>query len=198
MYTFKRWILSYVNYLSIKNKLSQDGCVGRCWVSISPQLGHLLAAGGGPWPKEMGGTPKWTSRTWGDRVGGRIGGRTGLVPLRPGRSGEAGGRRYPGGAGEEWRAFAPPTQARGAYWAPSPVLCPPTLPFPPAAGHRKEAEGNSREAGGRGPLGGVAEEQRGIASPTRAQEACWAPRWGRPPSETRGEGHAWAPSVPWA
>ena len=30
---------------------------------------------------------------------------------------------------------------------------------------------------------------------TRTQEACWAPRWGPPPSETRGWRQAWAPSV---
>ena len=41
---------------------------------------------------------------------------------RPGRSGEAGGRGplrpQTGGAGEERRAFAPPTQAQEACWAP--------------------------------------------------------------------------------
>ena len=31
---------------------------------------------------------------------------------------------------------------------------------------------------------------------TGAQEACWVPRWGPQPSETRGRRHAWAPSVP--
>ena len=52
--------------------------------------------------------------------------------------------------------------------------------------------GRSGEAGGWGPLGGVAEERRAFALPPRAQEACWAPRWGPLPSETRVGGHTWA------
>ena len=43
--------------------------------------------------------------------------------------------------------------------------------------------------------GGVGEEQRVFASPTRAQETCWAPRWGTLSSDTRVTRNAWVPSV---
>ena len=39
-------------------KKKKDGGVGRCRVSVSPQLGRLLAAWGNLMPKETGGTPK--------------------------------------------------------------------------------------------------------------------------------------------
>ena len=42
---------------------------------------------------------------------------------------------------------------------------------------------------------GAGKEQRVFASPTWALEACWAPRWAPPPSETRGGRHTWGPSV---
>ena len=55
-------------------------------------------------------------------------------------------------------------------------------------GHRREG-GEIRRGRWEG-----ASRTRG-ALPTRAQAACWAPRWGPLPSETRGGRHAWAPSV---
>ena len=87
----------------MKEGWSQDSSVGRCGVSISPQLGHLLATGGGSMPKETGGTPERTGCVgpWGHRKEAER------------RTGEAGGRGPPrpqtGGAGEERRVFAPPT-----------------------------------------------------------------------------------------
>ena len=61
-------------------------------------------------------------------------------------------------------------------------------------GHRREA-GQIRRGRRKGPsqTGGAAEERRAFALPTGAQEACWAPRWGPLPSETRGGGHTRAP-----
>ena len=59
----------------------------------------------------------------------------------------------------------------------------------PGESNRGRWEGPSRTRG-------VGEEQRVFAPPTWAQEACWAPRWGPPPCETRGTRNSWAPSVP--
>ena len=44
-------------------------------------------------------------------MGRRSAGQTGSAPLRPGRSGEAGGRDSPGRVGEERRAITWPTRA---------------------------------------------------------------------------------------
>ena len=117
----------------------------------------------------------------GDWGGRRSGGHTGSVPLRPGRSGEAGGRDSPGRAGEEQRVMAPPTQGQGACWAPRPIPCPPNPP--PGCmgpwGHRREArEIRRRRREGPSQTGGAGEERRVFAMPTQAQEECWAPRWG--------------------
>ena len=73
---------------------------GEKWRTIAPptparELDELPG-----WPpafQEPSSPPAW--------VLGGIGGRLG-------RPGEAGGRGPPGGEGKEWRAFAPPTQAR--------------------------------------------------------------------------------------
>ena len=93
---------------------------------------------------------------------------------RQGRSGEAGGRGHTRGVGEEQRVIALPTLPRetGEIPGQSPALQgrPPGHLGP--GGHRMEAEGKTREAGGRGPLVGAGEEQRIIAPPTRAQGAC--------------------------
>ena len=168
-------------------------------VSISPQLGHLPAAGGGRWcPKRWEEpTPKWTGRMWGHWERRRSGGQTGSVP----EAGEIRRGRREGPSGNSGREVAGDLLAhsgQGACWAPRLVnsskapsrMC-------GSWGHKREA-GRSGEAGGRGPLGGAGEKRKAFALPTQAQEACWAPWWGPPPSETRGVGHAWAHSVPWA
>ena len=53
--------------------------------------------------------------------------------------------------------------------------------------------GENKRGRWRGPPGQEEQEWRAF-SPTRW--ACWAPRWGPLPSETRGGRHAWGPSVP--
>ena len=52
-------------------------------------------------------------------------------------------------------------------WSPEIQSTPPPGRMGPW-GHRKEAEGRTGEAGGRGPLGGVGEKWRAIALPTQA------------------------------
>ena len=60
--SFKRMMPSPLVLLRGCNKRidgrSQDGGVRRRGVNVSPQLGHLPAAGGGLTPKGMGGTPE--------------------------------------------------------------------------------------------------------------------------------------------
>ena len=58
----------------------------------------------------------------------------------------------------------------------------------PGENRRGRREGDSRTRG-------AGKEQRVFAPPTQAREACWAPRWGLPPSETRSWRLTWAPSV---
>ena len=110
-------------------------------------------------------------------MGRRSGGQTGSMPLRPGRSGHTGGRGPVGGAGEEQRAIAPPTQARetAELPGPSPALQSP-LQTTWVLGGIGGRPGRSGEAGWQSHPGGVREEWRAIAPPTRAQEACWARR----------------------
>ena len=74
------------------------------------------------------------------------------MPLRPGRSGHTGGRGPVGGAGEEQRAIAPPTQARETAELPGPS---PALQSPLQAawvlGGIGGRPGRSGEAGRRDP-----------------------------------------------
>ena len=124
-----------------------------------------------------------------------------MAPLRPGRSGEVGGRGSLGGAGEEQRMITWPTQPGKPAELPgrSPALQVPPLPVAAWSwGHRKNAEGRTGEAGGRGPPGQEEQEEqerRGEHLPHPLEP--WKPAGLGPlPSETRGGGHAWAPSVP--
>ena len=105
-------------------------------------------------PKETGGTPEWTGRTWGDLRGRRSGRQTGSASLRQGRSGGAGWRDSPGVTGDKQRATALLTAARGACWAPRPVPCPPKPPSGHMGswGHRREA-GEIRSDRWEGPSG---------------------------------------------
>ena len=108
--------------------------------------------------KEMGGTPKLTGRTWGDRGGRRSGGQTGLASLSPGRSGEVGGRGPPGSSGRGVEVNCPTLSGTGEpaeLPGQSPVIQDTLFPWVHLSwGHRKEAEGSSRETGRRGPPGG--------------------------------------------
>ena len=100
-----------------------------------------------------------------------------MAPLRPGRSGEAGGRNSPGEAGEERRAITWPTGAGEPAELPSwyPRLQSPLQAtwVPGGIGGRL---GRSGEVCGRGPLGEAGEERRVIAPPTQARGTCRAPR----------------------
>ena len=95
------------------------------------------------------------------------------MPLRPGRSGEAGGRDSLGTLREEWRAISSPTQAGEPAELPSRS---PPHPKPPPGhvgpGGIGKRPGRSGVAGGRGPLGGAGEERRAFAPPTWALGAC--------------------------
>ena len=126
-------------------------------------------------------------------MGRRSGSQTRSVPLRWGDK-----ERQVGGALQEEQErsrgrlsypLGPREPAELPGRSPPPPNPPPGHVGPGVMGGRL---GRSGEAGRRGPSG---EEWRVIAPPTRAQEACWAPRRGPLPSETRGGGHAWAPSV---
>ena len=111
-------ITDSISILAIGGR-SQDGRVGGRGVCISPQLGHLPEAGGGPllpgrWEEPPS---KWV----GDGVevrGRRSGGQMGLAPLRGGW--RRGGVLIPEGPSGVWRirvmqlAFPLPNQAPGS------------------------------------------------------------------------------------
>ena len=142
-------------------------------------------------PKEMGGTPKQTGRMWGDWEWRRSGGWTGPAPLR---GGWGGGVSMPGGTfggldqGRVHWEFPLSNWPGKTAWLSGQVLYPQRPPLggvgPGSIGGRP---GENRRGRWEGPSGtrGAGVEQRAFAQPTQAREACWAPRPGPAPSETR-------------
>ena len=175
---------------------SQDGGVGRQWVSVSAQLGCLPATGGRPWHPR-----RWEKRP-SEQVG--RGGTEGEEKWRPDRIHAPDPEEIRRG-----RQAGPSRRSRrGAESdrSPSPLglgslLSSQASPLPSKAPSRLPGRkaGEIRRGTWEGPSGtrGAGEERRVFALPTGAQEACWAPKSGRLPSETTG-GYAWAPSVPWS
>ena len=138
-------------------------------------------------PKEMGGTPKWTSRTWGDWAGRRSGGQTGPVPCRGGWKG--GGVPTPGGTlgdsdqgGMRW-AFPLPNWP-GSQAGPTPSEAPsrPCCSWG-LGGRSRENRRGRREGPSR--TGGSGEERRVFAPPTRTRKP--AALLGRVPHPLRPE-----------
>ena len=85
-----------------------------------------------------------------------------MVSLRPGRSGEAGGRDSPRRVGEEWRAIAWPTWAGEPAESPGqPPALQSTLRTAWVLGGIGGRPGRSGEAGGRGPPRLEEQERRG-------------------------------------
>ena len=134
--------------------------------------------------------------------GRRSGGWTGPAPLRCGWEVGRGSHAWgdPRGLGSEGSGPSiSPAQSAGDV---CPALGPGPMPSEVLSrpgwswGCRRKAW-EIRRGRWEGPSGtrGAGKEQREFAPPTRTKEACWAPRWGPPPPETRGRRHAWAPSV---
>ena len=145
------------------------GAESRWWPGKT-QSSHLPTARvpAGCWwgnlmPKEMGGTPKWTGRTWGDWGGRRSGSWTGQAPLRGGWEGAV--VPTPGGTfwGSDGRKVLNISQLAGEICL---VLGPgPTPPEAPSrlcwsSGHRREARGEQERQEGGEPQHGRSE--RGV------------------------------------
>ena len=131
---------------------------------------------GEKWSLDRTGTPEgWLrggmgSHTWRDPWGLRSGGAHPAYPLpnQPGKSAWLSG----------W-VLCPQRPSLGC-------VCPGGIGGRPGESRRGRQVGSSRTRG-------AVEERRAFAPPTQAQEVCWATKWGRSPSETRGGEHAWAP-----
>ena len=167
---FGSWLGHEVGALMNKNNAltkesqsrSQDGGVGRRRVNISPELGHLLATGGGPW------RPRRWEEPPSEPVGRGETGRRGEVEARqdwrPWGQGDQEGRT--GGNLQEERE-----RSRG--WSPGPLVpgsllssqagTPPPKPPPGRVGPGciKGRLGISGEAGRRGPARPEEQERRG-------------------------------------
>ena len=172
-------------------------------VSVSPQLGHLPAAGGELWhPRRREKPQSEPAGHRGTEGGGEVEARQDWHPWGQGNQERQAGRTLweelersggrlpcPLGHGEPAEF---PGQSPALQGSPPPGRIGP-------GGHRKEA-GEIRRGRWEGPsqTRRAREERRAFAPPTQAQEACWAPRWGPLPSETRSGGHTWVPPVPWA
>ena len=173
---------------------SRDGSMGRCGSRISPQLGCLPDAGGGPrCPRRQEEPPSdWVGcggTEWGGEVEAWQDQCHWGVGLGWGRGSHA--WRDPQGlrSGGACLAFPLPNQPGKPSWLSGQVLCTqrptPGHTGPGGIGRRP---GENRRGRWEGPsrTRGAGEERRAFAPPTRAGEACWAPRPGPLPSETRG------------
>ena len=154
---------------------SQDGGVGRHWVSISPQLGCLLAAGGGLW------CPRRWEEPQSEPVGHRGTERGGEVEARQDQRlwGQGYQERQAGGTLQEEQERSGgrslgPLGLESLLSSQAGTPCPKAPPGHVGPGSIRGRLGRWGEAGRRGPLGGAGEERRVIVPPTRARGACWA------------------------
>ena len=141
---------------------SQDGGVGWRGVCISPQLGHLPDAGGGP----------WRPRGW-EEAPSKLVGRGGT---EGGEEVETRQDQCPWGIAERGEGF-PCLEGHSGAWIRGNM--PSISPI--------QSAGEVCPALGPGPTP-LEAQRRVFAIPTQAREACWAPRWRPPPPETRGRG----------